>query len=617
MERGELAARLVSAADGAEREALLGQYPALADAGLAYALKDICLEGWSSDPARAVAAADSLDRLTAANPDEEIAALASWAAGLRALVDGRMELATARLDEAESRFLSLDKPHTAAATQVSKLIALAMLGRYEEAVACGLRAREVFLAHNDALAAGKIEHNIGNIYARRDRYEESEHFQRAARARFQQLGDEAQLAKIDNCLAFIHTLQHKFRSAEQLYEQALARADASGLLVTQAEIEASMGNLALFQGRFDRALDLLERSRRKYAALGMPHQSAIAEQEVADAYLELNLAPEAAAVYERVAPAFASLGMRAEQARALAQHGRALISLGRHEKAYDLLAQARALYAAEGNAVGEAGVRLTEAQLQLAEGDDESAGRSAAEAEVPLAAAGSWRRLLLARWLRGEAAREQGRTDEARALFEATLHDAERHAQPLVAERCHTSLGLLAAAAGDREAAENSFARAVELTETMRAPLPAEEFRTAFFADKLVPYQELVRLCLADGRAERVADALDFTERARSRALVEMMVGASKFRPQPRDAFEAELLARLEELREELNYFYSRIDRGQSDAAERAALQEAVRERETRTLEITRQLQHLGGGERLAQVEPLDLAKLQADLGTD
>ena len=621
MERGELAARLVRAADDAGRQALLGAHPALADAELAYLLKDICLGGWSSDPARAVAAAAALDALAARTADDEIAALAAWGAGLRALVDGRMERAIARLDEAESRFLALDRPHTAAATQVSKLVALAMLGRYDEAVACGLRAREVFIAHGDVLAAGKIEHNIGNIYARRDRYAESEHFQRAARERFLQLGDEAQLAKIDNCLAFIHSLQHKFRSAEQLYEQALARAESAGLLVTQAEIEASMGNLALFQGRFDRALDLLERSRRKYAALGMPHQSAIAEQEVADAYLELNLAPEAAAVYERVAPAFAALGMRAEQARALAQHGRALISLGRHERAHALLAEARALYSAEGNAVGEAGVRLTEAQLQLAEGDYDSAYASAAEAEVPLAAAGSWRRLLLARWLRGEAARARGQRDEARALFEATLRDAEQQAQPLVAERCHTSLGLLAAAAGDHAAAESSFRRAVELTETMRAPLPAEEFRTAFFADKLVPYQELVRLCLADGGAGRVAAALGFTERARSRALVEMMGGASKFRPQPRDAFEAELLARLEELREELNYFYSRLDRGASDpardAAERGAHHEAVRERETRTLEIMRRLQHLGGGERLAQVEPLDLGKLQEDLGAE
>jgi CHAT domain-containing protein len=47
-----------------------------------------------------------------------------------------------------------------------------------------------------------------------------------------------------------------------------------------------------------------------------------------------------------------------------------------------------------------------------------------------------------------------------------------------------------------------------------------------------------------------------------------------------------------------------------------AALHEAVRERERATLEIMRQLQHRGG-HVLAQVEPLDVAALQRELGAD
>ena len=34
----------------------------------------------------------------------------------------------------------------------------------------------------------------------------------------------------------------------------------------------------------------------------------------------------------------------------------------------------------------------------------------------------------------------------------------------------------------------------LKLLEDLRAPLPAEEFRTAFIADKLMAYNELVRL---------------------------------------------------------------------------------------------------------------------------
>jgi CHAT domain-containing protein len=621
MERAELAARLIEAQDNAEREALLREQPALADARLAYWLKDICLDGWSSEPLRTTNASAALRLLASRTNDEEIAALAEWGEGVVELVNGQMERAIMHLDDAEARFFSLSKPHIAASTQVSKLIALATLGRYDEAIACGLRARDVFVAHGDHLEAGKVENNIGNIYRRRENYQEAERFQLAARARFAELGDQTHLAKIDNCLANIYSSQHKFRSAEQLYQQALARVTSAGLTVTRAEIECSIGELAFFQGRYDRALDYLERSRRQYATLEMPHQTATVEQEIADAYLELNLAPEAAAIYERITRKFGELGMRAEQARALAQHARALILIGEVDRAHTLLRHARRLYAEEGNAVGEAMVTLTEAQLHYSEGDYISAGLAAIRAEAPLLAAGTWRRLLMARWLRGESARAQGKSEEARALLETTLADAEAQMQPQVAQRCHTSLGLLAAMTGDAPRAEFFFKRAVSLIEDLRAPIPAEEFRTAFFADKLVPYDELVRICLADESRNRLTEALGFVERARSRALVDALGGTLVFHTEPRDPFEAQLLARLKELREELNWYYSQInhsaqDDRPKDAKEMMALHEVVRERETSTLELMRQLQHRGQA-LLTHVEPLDVVALQRDLGRE
>ncbi len=620
--RAELVSRLVAAVDDGERRALVAAHPLYAGASLAHALKDVCLEAWSGDPPRAVAAASALEVLAADDDSEEVAALRDWGAGIAALVGGRMEEAIRSLDEAESRFQHLCQPHTAASTQVSKLIALAMLGRYEEAIETGLRARDRFLEHGDLLAAGKVELNLGNLCCRRDRYGEALAFMKSARERFLAVGDSRQLTLAENSLALTYTFMQDFRAAERLYHEAYERAGAVGLSVAQAEIEGSMGTLALYRGSYQEALDFLERSRRRYASMGMPHQSAIAEVELADAYLELNLAAEALAVYRRVRSTFAELGMRAEHARAVAQAGRAAIVAGEITEAHGLLSEARALYAAEGNAVGEAYVTLTEAQLSHAEGDHASTAVLAAQAEEPLALAGARRRMLLARWLRGEAARAQGQARLAQILLEATLREAESQALPQIAERCHTSLGLLASARGETSKAEESFRKAVSLIEDLRAPLPAEEFRTAFVADKLTPYDELVRLCLSDAGGARVTEALSYAERARSRALVEMMSGALAVHPRPRDEFEAELIEQLDRLREELNWFYSRINRrpeGESapGAPEMRALHDAVRERETRTLEIMRQLQQRGGGVALGRPEPFDVSALQRLLGSD
>lgn len=618
MNRAELAVRLVEASN-AEREVLLKENSALADVQLAHLLKDLCLDGWSRHPSQALGAAATLQLLSGINADEEIAALYAWSSGLAALVNGHLERAIEKLDQSQQRFLLLNKPVLSAATQVSKLVGLSILGRYDEAIECGLAAREVFLTHGDLLAAGKIEHNIGNLCFRRDRYHDAEKFQTMARERFTALKDQKQLAAINMCLANTHALLHKFKSAEDLYEQAVQQAEAAGLPVALAGIEGNIGTLALLQGRYDRALDYLERARRRYASLGMADHSATAEQEIADAYLELNLVKEAAEIYDRVIPKFAELGMQAEQARALAHNGRARILLGRANQAHVLLVAARKLYAAEGNEVGDAMVALIQAQLDYRQGKYALAYKTASEAEPPLARSGSWRRLLMARWLRGEAQRALGHLNEATQILEKTLIEARVNEQPQVAERCYTSLGLIASLRGDMDSAETLFKHSIELTEQLRAPLPGEEFRTAFFSDKLVPYTELVRVCLS-GEPKRLAEALGYAERARGRALVDALGAHPNVQKESDDPFDAKLVKDLEDLRQERNYYYNQIERTDPDAllnqSELHKVQGALRDRERQTLEIMRQLQHRSG-DRFAQVEVLDIGRLQQDLGPE
>jgi CHAT domain-containing protein len=620
MDQANLAEVLVNAKE-TEREGLLSQHVELADVKLAWTLKSIYDHVESTDPARAAQVSQALSSLAKVTANLEVGAIAAWTEGMVALDDGQMEAAIIWLDNSETQFRSLGHSVQAASTQVSKLRALAMQGQYEEAVECGLRARDVFLRHNDMLSTGKIEQSLGNLHFLLDRYLKAEQHYRAARELYEMVGDEKQLAQIDNCLATTLTSQHRFREAGIIYEQALARAEQAGLEVTLAEIEINQGCLALFQGHYDRALDYLERSRRRYAGLGMPHQSATADQELADAYLELNLVPEAAAIYERVTPIFSDLGMQPERARALAYHAQACMALGRFHDARQLLAESRASYEAVENEVGKAMVALIEAQAYFAERDYAGAASAAARTEAPFAEVHAWGRLLLARWLQGEAARAQGQFREAGQILQETLRDAQQWSVLPIIQQCNASLGLLAEALGDRAGAEAAFKRAISSIEEVRAPLPAEEFRTAFLANKLIPYTEMVRLCLLDGNPSRVAEALSYIERARSRALLDLLGGAVPVAPVPRDGFETGLYARLEILREELNWFYSQVNLPDSDIYARGAetmteFYEEVRQRETAISEITLQLRQRKVG-TFAQTAPIDVATLQQDLGSE
>jgi CHAT domain-containing protein len=619
MDQAELAILLASSGD-AERATQLERYAGCLDVGLARALKDLYTTCISGNPSLASGAAAAVAQLSTRVTDAETRALADWTRGMAALqLDHDLERAIALINAAAAQLDALGQYQTSAATQASKLFALAMLGRYEEAIACGARARDLLLAYGDLLAVGKIEQNLGNIYHRRDQYALAAQHYRAAREQFVALGEQRMLAFAENGLANVLALQHDFRAAAQYYKQALAHAVAANAEVTQAEIECNLGCMALFQGHYDQALDYLELSRRHYVALEMPHQSLLAELELADAYLELNLTVEAADIYSRITPILAQLGMHAEQARATAKHARACVLLGRLDEAQALAIEAHTLYRSEGNDVGAALAQLTWAQIHHAHGDFAAAEQIAGQTEAVFIALGAWGYVLLARWLQGEALRMMGHNQEARALLVTAVHDARLRSVPQVEGRCLTSLGLLDMAESDTISAEVSLKQAVALIEAMRGVLPADEFRTSFITDKLAPYTELARLCLADPSTNRVGEALDFVERARSRALLDMLRGEPYGRVEPRDQAEADLLTQLAAAHEELNWFYSQIHRlPNSDSPLNVTameeLQRAAHAREMRLQELNRQFYQRGRAAP-ADTEALDLAALQRNLG--
>lgn len=618
MNATQLAARLLDC-DADQRERLIRACDSTEHVALARALNGVYQEAHPVDPARAAAAASSLALLASVNHDLEIAAVAVWTNGMAAIhLDGQMERGVARLGEAVDRFTTLERPLDVAATQVSRLQGLAMLGRYDEAIACAVAARDTFERHGDLLAAGKIEQNLGNIAYRRGRFEEAEHLYRSARERYMRFNSQAHLVQIDNNLGTVLSEEHRFEEAGRVFEEALARAERQGLEVTQTEVRYNLGCLAMFQGRYARALEHLEQARRSYAELGMAHRSARAELELADAYLELNLAPEAAAIAARLARSFDALHMQAERARAIGCHGRAEARLGHLEDARRLLHEASQLYSAEGNAVDSAFMVLVEAQLLYAEGHFAAASRAAEGAEQHFRAARLWGRVLLAQWLRGEALRCAGEA-EAQSVLESALADARMRELPQIVYRCLTSLGQLAQMADRAVDARQAFEESVAFLELLRAPLPAEEFRAAFLSDKLTPFRELARLSLAARTGAETLRAFEYVERARSRALVDMLGGVVNVRSRPRDAFEAELVQRLEELRNELQWFYSQLNRGDGSprsARDIEALHVEIRTREGAVLDIRRRLEQRGGTEP-GRVAPLQTQELQASLGRD
>jgi tetratricopeptide (TPR) repeat protein len=620
MLRADLAEKLISAESETERRRLLTENNKRADVKLAFALKEICYAAWTTEPVKAQKAAQALKTLVKITPpqqqqqqqqQEEIQALSFWVSGIAELTRGRLESAVRNLDRAAEIFFQTGKEHDAAQTQVAKLIALAMLGRYDEAIATGEKTLKIFKKYDDRLAIGKVEKNLGNIVARQGDERRAEKYYLSARGKFVRLDNKEELAMSDNSLANTYAELNDFQKAEKFYTSALENARASKMLVTEAEIEASIGNLALFRGRFSEALKSLELSRQTYETLEMPHQTAIAELEIADIYLELNLAKEALSIYEKVTEELRKLKLQGEEARARANFGRAAAVLGETKIARRQLKKSAQLYHREKNKVGAAVVKLTEASLELEQENFKKALARADEAAKLLAGSENVRHCLMSGWIRAEALRNLDNFKEAEKLLGEAFSVATKKEQPQIVQLALNSLGNLFRQKGDPRQAEKFFKKAIKLIETLRSPLPAEEFRMAFLANKLAPFENLARIYLAENK---VKAAFLMIEKARARSLAESIADGNLRRQPAKSAVSTKLTRRLESLREELNWFYSRISRAEN--SEIACLQTEAQKREKQIADVLRQIESTGGN-NAARGESFDFARLQKQLGEE
>lgn len=607
MSRTDLAKKLTSARAAAERKRLLAENARLADETLALEIKDHCYDVWTSEPTKMQGAAAALQSLCKFAPGDGTRAYFRWVSGISDLTRGRLEGAIDNLNNAGDIFLALGREHESAQARVATLIALALFGRYTEAVETGEKILKILDKYGNDLAAGKVLMNLGNIVSRRDLHLEAEKYYLSARKRFIRAGEKREQIMAENGLAITYSQLNDFQKAEAVFARALEIAREGKMLLTEAELEAGMGNLALFRGRYDEALKFLELSRRKYSALDMPHQTAVAGLEIADIYRELNLTREAFDIYAEVAEIFSRLKLQGEEARARANFGRSALALGETRTARRELKRSALLYEREKNRTGAAAVKLVQARLELGGDRPAKALTVIEEAEGLLRTSDSGRHKLAAGLLKAETLISSGNPVEASALLSGVLTRAGQQEQPDIALAALNLLGAIARRSRDTESAKTYFKKAVALIERLRAPLAGEEFRMAFLANKLEPFENLAAIYLGKNRLK---EAFLYTERSRSRVLAEA-VGADG--PGITE-IPAEFREKLSRLREELNWFYSRLKRVSDQDI--ASLQNEVKTREKQVADLMRQIESTRKGRGRGADKFIDVAALGHQLGT-
>lgn len=563
-----------------------------------------------ADPRQALGVASAASVVARRLGDPVGAARALWAKAnaLRGL--GKSFRALSLYNRAAAMLQESGLEVEAARTRIGKIDALMYLGRYEEALAEAADAREILLRHHEALQAAKLDLNAGNIYHRLDRYAEALSLYDQARRVFAEQeaeqGAATLVALADVNRANVLTLLDEFRQAEDAYSQARSTLERQGRLATLAVVDSNLGFLSLSQGRYNQAIERLSRAEAAFTDLDIPKNAVAARLDLAEVYLALNLNEEAVDLGRRAHSLSTKLGLRLEAARALAVQAFANVSLEREALAADLLGRARQMFVDEGNDVWAATLDLHSATLLLRKQAPKCEVRRARElcraASRVFETRGALAKRAYAQLVEGRLSESLGNVGEAARLYHDALNAGRRLHLPWLLYQVRHALGHLIERKSSYRA-RHHYLLAVEALEGMWQDLQPEELRTAFLANRLQSYESLVLLSLRDG-PDGAHDAFGYVERAKSRALVDLLAGRLEARA--KDEQNAELAGRLSALREELNWLYNRLNVGEPPGGRQrqawvAELAGRVHDREVEVAQILRQLQLRG--EELASLQ--------------
>ena len=547
---------------------------------LAWALKDICYEAWSSDPPLGVRAAMAVrDLFVTGVPAEQagqIEAIADWTWGIAQILGGKMAEAVRFFDLAQAGFRHAALADAAAQTQVPKIIALTMLGQHDQATTCAEAAQKELLAVGNVRAAARVSQNLGGLHLHRDAYAQAALHYRQAAVLFARLGEHEQSVLADIGMADALTAMGDLDEALRIYARARMRAGNQKLGMALALVDESVALVELVRGHYREALSGMESARRRYEILALPQHLAIAEKQLADTYLELHLLPEALALFDLTVAKFKSLNLPDEQAWALTQRACTQALLGQ-AAADDSLSSAADLFGKQDNQVGMSAVALARAELALAGNRPLAALAWADQASSGFAEAGQAHGGARAQVIRAHALLSAGQITQASTAFDDALSLALSKQLLTIQVRCLTGQGLVALALNNGMKAKNSFEAAIELFEHQRHALPADEMRCAFLTDHLRPYQERLRMDLSRGAASATLVQM---ERVRARAfnekLVEGLLPGSDLDPD------------VQPLRERLNWLYRRDQLQQDEAEVSGFLRDELLRTERDLLERTR-----------------------------
>jgi CHAT domain-containing protein/tetratricopeptide (TPR) repeat protein len=521
-------------------------------------------------------------------------------------------------EKAIEMYESLGNLKEAARTLSSSIQPLILLGEYDRAFKSSERAREIFTQIGETRRIASLDNNVGNIFHRQDRFEEAMlHYKRAYQTLSHYEDWERAAVTLHNMAMCLISL-NDFAKSLDCYQKSRELCVRYDMPLLRDQADYNIAYLYYFRGEYSRAIEMLFTTRRACEVTGDAYHLALCHLDLSEIYLELNLSEEAREMAHEGFLRFEKLGMGYEAAKTLANEAIAYGQQGKTVHALERFTKARAMFATEKNLVWPWLLDLYQGLLLFHEGRYFEARRLCSGAAAFFDKTALPGKAALAHLLLARIALEVGELPVAQTETDAAISKISGLQAPVLAYQTHFLRGQLAQTRGDRPAAYAAYQEARKSLEALRSRLHAEELKISFVKNRLQVYEALVDLYLSgDGGTSSAAEAFSCIEAAKSRSMTEMIFQGGQSLPLG-DAGQSELVRRIRDLREELNWYYHRIELEQlrPEEASPQRLQQLQEKALSHENELLRTLRELPAHERenatLEAPADFSLEKLQA-----
>ncbi len=448
-----------------------------------------------------------------------------------------------------------------ATSHIGRIYALASLNRTQEAFQTGWQASQVLRANEAWFPLAKLMGNMAVMYLRLGEDQQALELFDVAQSLYlrKEVGYLPGWSRAEYNRATILRNLGNFDASIKASQQAYALLEEHGQTVEAAKARQNLAITYYVLGRYNESLALLDSVRDTFLTDGRHRDAILAELFISNCLLELRRFQDVLEKCNKVRTLFSEIGASFEVGQAILNEAIAYTGLRQFDSALNSLSEARHLFKINKNRIWETTTILETAVIHYQNKNYEeclAVATSCAQIFVQQALPDHQTQALV---VAAQAAVALNQVIKAQALLNEALSYTLKQDVPSISYQAYYLLGQVEIEKGNPQGALENFDKSIAELERVQGRLMVE-YRSDFLSDKQAIYTDIVRLSLD---LEQPLLSLQYAERAKSRALLNMLAFRLDLGIQARDEEDQPIVQNLKQLMVKRDKLYRHWESGE------------------------------------------------------